>query len=374
MFLKDVFFVIIYNMHDAKEKIEEYKKRINLLKQLLNIPHIQSRILELEKETVNPDLWADEKKASVIMQELSYLKQRITKFFEMEITVNELADYYDLMRQEEVQIPEEFLKDLDNVEAEIKSQELEMLLSGKFDNNNAILSIYAGAGGVDAQDWANMLLRMYLRFAENKKYKTQIVSISGGEEAGIKSAIVEVSGPLAYGYLKGESGVHRLVRLSPFNAQHLRQTSFALIDVIPEIEKEEIKIDPKDLRIETFRASGAGGQHVNVTDSAVRITHLPSKITSSSQSERSQLQNKETALKILKAKLAKYHEEKSEEEKAKLRGEISSASWGNQIRSYVLHPYNLVKDHRTNLETSNIKSVLDGEIEQFIEANLRKKK
>lgn len=361
-------------MQDIKEKTEDFKKRLSLLKETINISEIKKRVFDLEKESTDSNLWSNEEKASSILQELSQLKEKIGKISELEISINEISDYYDLLKEENIEIPKEVYLDIKNMEKELKIQELQLLLSGRHDRNNAIISIFAGAGGVDAQDWANMLLRMYLRYAEIKGYKARILSISGGDEAGIKSVIVEISGILAFGYLKGESGVHRLVRLSPFNAQNLRQTSFALVDVIPEIEKAEIEIDLKDLKIETFRASGAGGQHVNTTDSAVRITHIPTKISVSSQNERSQLQNKETALKILKSKLVKYQEEKDEEEKAKLRGEITSASWGNQIRSYVLHPYNLVKDHRTNVETSNTKSILDGEIEDFIEAYLRKKK
>lgn len=318
-------------------------------------------------------MWQDEGKAKDLLKDLSKLKEKLGNYLNVETKFNEVSGYFELLEQEKIEIPNEFIDDIENLEQDIKQQELTILLSGKYDENNALFSIYAGAGGVEAQDWANMLLRMYLRYAELKGYKAEILSISGGEEAGIKSVTLEVSGMLVYGFLKGEIGVHRLVRLSPFNAQHLRHTSFALVDVIPEIQKKEIEIDPKDLKIDTFRASGAGGQHVNTTDSAVRVTHIPTGITVSSQNERSQFQNKDTAMKILESKLVQYNQEKSEEEKAKLRGEISPASWGNQIRSYVLHPYNLVKDHRTNLETSNTKAVLDGDIEQFIEAYLRKK-
>ncbi|MBM3136336.1 MAG: peptide chain release factor 2, partial [Chloroflexi bacterium] len=263
-------------------------------------------------------------------------------------------------------------QEIAQAEQELERREFQLLLGGPYDRKNALLAIHAGAGGTDSQDWAQMLLRMYLRWAERRDYETEILDTTPGEEAGIKSVTVQVAGPYAYGYLKAERGVHRLVRLSPFDAAHRRHTSFALVEVMPEAESAvEVTVNPDDLKIDVYRSSSAGGQNVQKTSTAVRITHLPTGIVATCQNERSQLQNKETALRILQSRLLQIELEKQEEEQARLKGEHVSAGWGNQIRSYVLHPYNMVKDHRTEYETSNTAAVLDGELDEFIAAWLQ---
>jgi peptide chain release factor 2 len=287
-----------------------------------------------------------------------------------------LSDIGELLQLAESEkdsaLAEEVQSDVAQTANQLNEMELELAFSGPYDNRNAILSIHAGAGGTESQDWADMLLRMYLRWAERRGYRAEILDISPGEEAGLKSVVVDVEGDHAFGYLKSEHGVHRLVRLSPFNADHARHTSFALVEIIPEAESNvDVKIQPEDLKIEAFRSSGPGGQHMQKSSTAIRITHLPSGLVVTSQSERSQLQNKTIALKILEARLFEKELQRQAEEKAKLKGKHIEAGWGNQIRSYVLHPYKMVKDHRTEFQSGNPDSVLSGDLDNFIIAFLR---
>ncbi len=274
--------------------------------------------------------------------------------------------------EEDYSLKEEIQLELKKLSSRFEQLESQQLFTGDYDSRNAMLAFHAGAGGTESQDWANMLLRMYLRWAERHDYEAEVLDVSPGEEAGIKSAIVEIKGDYVYGYLKSEHGVHRLVRLSPFDADHARHTSFVLVEVLPEAEETvDVKINPEDLRIDTFRSSGPGGQHMQKTSSAVRITHLPTGLVATCQGQRSQHQNKEAALKVLYSRLLELDRKKKEEERAKIKGERIEASWGNQIRSYVLHPYKMVKDHRTDYEVHDAEAVLDGELDGFITDYLR---
>lgn len=304
------------------------------------------------------------------MKELEDLKKEIKEVEELESKLKNLEELAEISenKKDENELEEEIKK----IDKEISKLEFKTLFSGEYDRNDAIVSIYSGAGGVDAQDWSEMLLRMYLKWAEKNGFKTRLMDETRGQEAGIKSATIEISGSFAYGHLRSEAGVHRLVRLSPFNSDNLRQTSFSLVEVMPIIpEIKEVPINPQDLRIDVYRSSGAGGQSVNTTDSAVRITHIATGIQASCQNERSQLQNKEQAMKIIRAKLHKKYLEEIQKEKDKIRGESVSAEWGSQIRSYVLHPYKMVKDHRTKHETAQAEQVLEGNLNEFMEGYLK---
>lgn len=329
------------------------------------------RLSGLEEEIQREDFWSDPKEAQKILSQVSKLRKFVEKGRIVGELIESLKEFSDLL-EEGGDIEKELREELERASKLLEELELQTLFTDEYDNYNAVVTIHSGAGGVDAQDWAEMLLRMYTRWAERNKFDVELVDTSYGEEAGIKSATFIVKGDFAYGYLKAERGVHRLVRISPFDAAHRRHTSFALVDVVPDIGNEiEIEIRPEDLKIDTFRASGPGGQYVNKTESAVRITHIPTGIVVECQSERSQHQNRETAMRILKAKLFALEKEKKEKEVQMLKGERKDIAWGSQIRSYVLHPYTLVKDHRTGVEIGNIQAVLDGEIDVFISAYLK---
>jgi len=303
------------------------------------------------------------------MRRLSGLQEEVERW---SLLAQRVQDTLELAALDDESLGEELAAETDRLEQEIERLEFHLLLSGPYDRGGAILAIHAGAGGTDAQDWADMLLRMYLRWAEARSYAAEVVDRLPGEEAGIKRAMVTLSGAYAYGYARAERGVHRLVRLSPFDAAHRRHTSFTLVEVWPDLGDDvSVTVDPNDLQIDTFRASSAGGQHMQKNETAVRITHLPTGIVVSCQNERSQTQNREVAMRVLRARLLQLEEEKRDAEIAELKGEHVDAGWGNQIRSYVLHPYQMVKDHRTDHETGNIQAVLDGRLDDFMEAYLR---
>ncbi len=320
-----------------------------------------------------PDLWNDPDQAQKVMQELTFLKNQVELVERLEIQQSDLTGLLELAVSEgEDELLKEICDGVADLTEEVNKLELSTMLNGEYDRFNTYLTIHPGAGGTESQDWAEMLLRMYVRWAERKGYQVEFLDYQPGDEAGVKSVTLQISGPNAYGYLRSERGVHRLVRISPFDASGRRHTSFTSVDIVPEIDDSiEVEIRPEDLKIDTYRSSGAGGQHVNKTESAVRITHLPTGIVVACQNERSQFQNRDRAMQMLKAKLFEKYRQEQEAKLAQIKGEHTEIAWGNQIRSYIFCPYTLVKDHRTEAETGNVQAVIDGELDQFIEAYLK---
>ncbi len=360
-------------MQDLINRISALRDRLLSAWQLLKIDEKKEESIHLQNEMSTPGFWDNQDKATLIARRASDLETEVQFWQKIKRDISDLLEITKLDDEDQsVNLRTEVEQQIVKLETVFATEEFNLLFAGDYDGADTIVAIHAGAGGTDAQDWAEMLLRMYLRFCEKQGWKTNIITTSYGGEAGIKSVLFEVIGRHAYGYLKSEAGVHRLVRISPFDAEKMRHTSFALVEVLPFLpDSVEIGIKSDDLRIDTFRSSGKGGQSVNTTDSAVRITHLPTNIVVSCQNERSQAQNKEKALKVLKSKLQQYYQTEVEEERARLRGEYTEAAWGNQARSYVIHPYKLVKDHRTDFEATNVDDVLDGELLPFMESYLR---
>lgn len=362
-------------MTEEKKQLELLQTKILSTWDLLRIDDLIAEGKVLLQKMEAPGFWSNQEEATQVSKRQSEIASEVETWEKMKQETQELLELTeDLEKNPEETLEQEVKKQIELLTKKFAHLEFYLLLSGKHDQKNAIVAVHAGSGGTEAQDWAEMLRRMVFRYCENKGWKVTILDEAWGTEAGIKSSTFRVEGRYAYGYLQAEHGTHRLVRQSPFNADALRQTSFALIEVIPEVETTEMNFDPKDLRIDTFMAGGKGGQSVNTTYSAVRIVHIPTGITVQCQNERSQLQNRESALKVLHSKLQKLKEEQDEKERLELRGEYKSAEWGNQIRSYVLHPYKMVKDVRTRYETKDPDDVLNGNLDPFVEEYLRWKK
>ncbi len=338
-----------------------------------DIPNLEGNLKILESKTTKPEFWENNKESNKVLSEIKSLKNKCLKYRNLEAEINNTIELIELLKMEyDEDLSLEMVKDIKKIDKDLERFEIETLLSGKYDKNNAILTIHPGAGGTEAQDWAEMLYRMYTRWANKSGYKVEELDYLEGDEAGLKSVTFEVTGENAYGYLKGEMGVHRLVRISPFDSGGRRHTSFASLEVLPEITDDvDLYINPDDIKMDVFRASGAGGQHINKTSSAVRLTHIPTGIITSCQTQRSQLQNREYAMKMLKSKLLDLKEREHKETIDELKGIQREIAWGSQIRSYVFCPYTLVKDHRTSYEVGNVQSVMDGDLDGFIENYLK---
>jgi peptide chain release factor 2 len=362
-------------LEDIKPRLGELKEKLGQMEVSLEVPAKEEKIAELEYKMGEPTFWDDAEEAQKINQELNDVKISVDKFKSLKAKFEDAQTLWEMAMEDGDESLEEEIKDaLDKVADGLENLQLEVLLSGPYDANNAILTLHAGAGGTEAQDWTQMLLRMYGRWAERHGFTVETADLLPGDEAGVKSATLFIKGHNAYGFLKSEKGIHRLVRISPFDANARRHTSFAACDIMPEIDDAvEVDINMADVRVDTYRASGAGGQHINKTSSAVRMTHEPTGIVVQCQNERSQLQNREQCLKMLRAKLFELEQEKKEKELAKLEGDQQKIEWGSQIRSYVFQPYTMVKDHRTNEETGNVQAVMDGDLDPFIRAYLAAK-
>ncbi|MDY5910947.1 MAG: peptide chain release factor 2 [Inconstantimicrobium porci] len=354
---------------EVENKLAQLKTAGQTLNEIgihFDIEVLEKRISELEFKMQEPDFWNDSDKATEVTQETKRLKDKLGRYNSLIQRIDDVKVLAEIGEDDE-ETEKEVIEEVNSILNEIEEFRIETMLCGEYDTNNAILTLHTGVGGADANDWTEMLLRMYMRYCEKKGYSVEVIDSLPGDEAGIKSATISIKGEYAYGYLKAEKGIHRLVRISPFNANGKRQTSFASVEVMPELTKDQdIEINPKDLRVDTYRSSGAGGQHVNKTESAIRITHIPTGIVVTCQNERSQYSNKETAMNVLKSKLIELKERAHKEKIEDLTGELKDMGWGSQIRSYVFHPYSMVKDHRTLLEISNVTAVMDGGIEPFI--------
>jgi len=353
-------------MQEIQKKLRDLQVQIDAATQAIGLQTLSDELAKLLAQSQSSNFWSNSDQAQQTMKRLTSLEKRVSTWQTLQKSCEDLLE---MARLDDQNLADELTTQYDKLAEQFNETKNELKFSGPYDQNDAIVDIFAGAGGTDAQDWAQMLMRMYVRWAESRGLTVQTITLSSGEEAGIKSVTLEISGDFAYGKLKGEHGVHRLVRLSPFNSDNLRQTSFAKVDVLPKIsEPDQVEIDDKDLKIDVFRAGGHGGQSVNTTDSAVRVTHVPTGVVVSIQNERSQLQNKETAMTILRSRLAQMKAEQHKEKISELKGPNQSAEWGNQIRNYVLHPYKQVKDTRTRYETTEVQKVLDGDIDDFITA------
>ncbi|MGX6445268.1 peptide chain release factor 2 [Neobacillus sp. K501] len=358
---------------EIRNELEKTATRLADFRGSLDLENKEARIAELEDQMLHPDFWNDQQGAQAVISESNALKEQVNEFHALNETFENLEVSYELVKEEsDAELQAELEEELTGLTSRLNQFELQLLLSEEYDKNNAILELHPGAGGTESQDWGSMLLRMYTRWAEKRGFKVETLDYLPGDEAGIKSVTLAIKGHNAYGYLKAEKGVHRLVRISPFDSSGRRHTSFVSCEVMPEFNDEiNIEIRTEDLKIDTYRASGAGGQHINTTDSAVRITHTPTGVVVTCQSERSQIKNREAAMKMLKAKLYQREIEQQEKELLEIRGEQKEIGWGSQIRSYVFHPYSMVKDHRTNTESGNVQAVMDGDLDQFINAYLR---